>query len=333
MLYAPAMIAGSARTTIEHAQRLASHAGLGTVQTVTQLAGGGNNRAYRVLTDTGDALLKAYFQHPDDPRDRLGREYTFSRFAWDADIRCIPEPLARDDEHKLGLYRFIDGRMLDAHEVNATHVQQAIAFFKQLNAKHSLAEALPAGSEACFSSLEHVALVDQRIRKLDAIAEPDAGMFIENELKPAWHAIHMPIGKDAASRLAAPRCLSPSDFGFHNAMQPAVGPLVFHDFEYAGWDDPAKVVGDFFHQPRRPAPRDSLESFISAVCETLSLGDEERERIVMLLPVYRVKWACIILSPLLPAGAARRRFAGVAPSPASLVNQARAMLNQTTAGC
>ena len=49
------------------------------------------------------------------------------------------------------------------------------------------------------------------------------------------------------------RCLSPSDFGFHNAL--AQGETVrFIDFEYAGWDDPAKTVCDFFHHPGVPVP-------------------------------------------------------------------------------
>jgi len=45
-------------------------------------------------------------------------------------------------------------------------------------------------------------------------------------------------------------CLSPSDFGFHNALVDPSGALSFLDFEYAGRDDPAKPVSDFFCQPK-----------------------------------------------------------------------------------
>ena len=47
------------------------------------------------------------------------------------------------------------------------------------------------------------------------------------------------------------RCLSPSDFGFHNALLrgrpgvPGARDWVFLDFEYFGWDDPAKTVPIF----------------------------------------------------------------------------------------
>ena len=47
------------------------------------IKGGANNRVYRVQTASGPALLKAYFRHPADPRDRLGTEFGFLAFAWD----------------------------------------------------------------------------------------------------------------------------------------------------------------------------------------------------------------------------------------------------------
>ena len=38
--------------------------------------------------------------------------------------------------------------------------------------------------------------------------------------------------------------------------------LRFLDFEYAGWDDPAKLIGDFFCQPAIPAPHSEFERFV-----------------------------------------------------------------------
>ena len=93
------------------------------------LPGGGNNRVYRLDCGGSPLLLKAYFHHPDDPRDRLAAEFAFSRFAWDHGLRCIPQPLARDDRNHLGLYEFIDGRALAAAEIGADAVDQAAAFF------------------------------------------------------------------------------------------------------------------------------------------------------------------------------------------------------------
>jgi hypothetical protein len=104
--------------------------------------------------------------------------------------------------------------------------------------------------------------------------------------------------------------LSPSDFGFHNALISADGRLRFLDFEYAGWDDPARVVCDFFCQQRVPVPFDLFEAVVERIGATVIDRVAYRQRVDLLLPVYRVKWCCILLNDFLPEGGERRRFAG-----------------------
>ena len=91
-------------------ERLTGIAGIGRVRGLIPLAGGANNRVFRVEAENGFAVLKAYFRHPDDPRDRLAAEFAFSRFAWAEGVRCIPEPLACDPVAGLGLFEFVPGR-------------------------------------------------------------------------------------------------------------------------------------------------------------------------------------------------------------------------------
>jgi hypothetical protein len=104
------------------------------------------------------------------------------------------------------------------------------------------------------------------------------------------------------------RCISPSDFGFHNALVDPEGHLRFIDFEYAGWDDPAKMVCDFFCQPAVPVPMDFYDKLVESVVSGLDRPDEHSQRISLLMPVYRVKWCCIMLNDFLPWGGDRRRF-------------------------
>ena len=66
-------------------------------------------------------------------------------------------------------------------------------------------------------------------------------------------------------------CLSPSDFGFHNALLDDEGKLTFLDFEYAGRDDPAKLVSDFFCQPEVPVPLSLHAHFIDRIAQGLGL--------------------------------------------------------------
>jgi hypothetical protein len=298
---------------------LLERAGLGPARRVERLSGGGNNRVYRVETDDRPALLKAYFRHPADPRDRLGTEFSFSRFAWNHGVRRLPEPHAADRDQGLGLYEFVDGRRLASMEVDAAAVDQALAFYHELNEYRDRPEAekLPAASEACFCLGEHLACVERRLQRLlrwTPVTDLDrqAADFVRIELAPFWADLRARI-EDRAEREqplpAAARRLSPSDFGFHNALREPSGRLRFLDFEYAGWDDPAKLACDFFCQPALPVPAALWAPFLDRLTADLPEPEAHRVRMQQLLPVYQVKWVTIRLNDFLTVDGARRRFA------------------------
>ena len=285
----------------------------------TRLPGGGNNRVYRVDAPAGPVLLKEYFRHAGDPRDRLGAEQAFLRFAWAHGVRAIPQPLACDRNTGIGIYEFLAGRKLAPGEVTAAHVDEAAAFFAAVNRHRQGPEAaaLPVASEACFSLAEHLACVDRRIARL-ALIEPESGLhrqaaaLVADRLMPAWQRARATVaagGLPLDEPLAAQaRVISPSDFGFHNCIVTDSG-LKFIDFEYAGWDDPAKTVCDFFCQPAVPVPREHFERFLAAAAAATHDGASLRQRVALLSPVYELKWCCIMLNEFLPADDRRRAFA------------------------
>jgi hypothetical protein len=315
---------------------LAAAAGLGPVRAVVPIAGGANNRVYRVETPSAVALLKSYFRHPDDPRDRLGAEWAFARFAWDNGVRCIPEPLAADPAAGLALFEFVYGRSLSGGVAGEAAVDQAIEFYRTLNRGKGrpAAASLPRASESCFSLDDHFDTVARRVERLKTIAlgnvvDGAALAFAEAELGPAWEMVHSAGRASAAAHTLktdqpldpANRCLSPSDFGFHNALLANDGRLRFVDFEYAGWDDPSKLVCDFFCQPAIPAPLSAFGRFAAAVAAELPDPQLHLTRSSLLLPVYRVKWVCIMLNEFLPLGVSRRTFSSAAELEARKANQ------------
>jgi hypothetical protein len=266
-------------------------------------------------------LLKSYFRHPGDPRDRLGTEFAFSRFAWDNGVRCIPRPIAADPGAGLGLFEYVSGRPLNPGGVTDLAVDQAIEFFRTLNRAKAHAGLLPKASEACFSLNDHFATVTRRVERLKTIPVGNAidlaaAAFVENELGPAWELV-LAAASDTALSLdkpldAANRCVSPSDFGYHNAILADDGQLRFIDFEYAGWDDPSKLVCDFFCQPARPAPSHAFARFAAAIAAEMPEPELHVARANLLLPVYRVKWVCIMLNEFQAVGGSRRAFSGTA---------------------
>ena len=160
-------------------------------------------------------------------------------------------------------------------------------------------------------------LTDMRMRKLlslSAVSEIDhqALLFVrklDRVLKNLKDDILARCSTISLQLDAADRCISPSDFGFHNALLRDNGKISFIDFEYAGWDDPAKMIGDFFSQPAIPVSLKHFDSFISGALGYSKNNYELAQRARLLLPLFQIKWCCIILNDFLPDDARRRHFA------------------------
>jgi aminoglycoside phosphotransferase (APT) family kinase protein len=297
-------------------ERLLKSAGWPEATKTQEFPGGRNNRVFRVETRQGECLLKLYFRDPSDSRDRLGHEYGFLEACCGVGIDALPKPLAKDSENGAALYEFIKGSRVEA--AGSTEILLAARFIEKINQhrENKMFRALPHAAEACFSFQEHVGSVDRRIDRLsqmesDSNLDREARFWVEKELIPAWKKIREQIcrEKDLEKKLdQAMWILSPSDFGFHNCLRKEDGSLVFLDFEYAGRDDPAKLVCDLANQPDRPLSLLEAEPFSSSLVEWLGARDFWRSRFRTLAPLYQVKWACIVLNDFLPLGRNRRKF-------------------------
>lgn len=292
------------------------------IESIETLTAGGNNRSYRVVTSDNVYVAKQYFSHVGDSRDRLGSEFTFLKYAEHAAPGCAPVALAEDRETGMALYQFVSGRSLRPGEVKLEHVNAAASFFCALNAAtyRSVAR-VPVASEACFSIEEHLSLVEVRLERLQSLEQRvpedrDARDLLEaivscwQDIKVAVHAGALVAGLNITEPLGPlQRCISPSDFGFHNALLQYDGQLRFLDFEYAGWDDPAKMTGDFFSQLAVPVPQEYFDHFAETCLAVFPQHEALMARADLLRPVYQIKWCCIALNVFLPVSLARRKFA------------------------
>lgn len=282
--------------------------------------GGGNNRVFRVDAGGRAMLAKVYFRHSADTRDRLNSEYAFLEYARNAGIDCVPGVVARDDQAGIALYDYIEGSSLRPESVNGSQVEQAQDFFARLNeaTARGHGKSLANASEACFSIVEQLHLVQGRIDRLTGIQgqsriDADAMTFVAM-LRARWATLSQQVlhqslarGIDPNSPLAEQdRCISPSDFGFHNAILTGSDKVVFIDFEFAGWDDPAKAISDFFCHPAVPVSAEYFDGFLAAAIKYSENASYLSRRTRVLLPVFRIKWCCIVLNEFLPMFQERR---------------------------
>jgi hypothetical protein len=271
---------------------------------IIPLAGGRNNRVWRVDCGSESFLLKNYFWSESDPRDRLGQEWAFLNFLQSISSRKTPAPLAKDPSTRFALLEFIPGN--PPQDIGESDILDAAEFFAEMNARPAFAKNLPPVSEACFSIQAHLETTAARIDRLQQIQSTSeeheqAVLFIRGTLLPLWHELRKRIEAltDSARREILPpseRCLSPSDFGFHNALRQSDATLRYVDFEYAGWDDPAKTLIDFTNQPDRLLLENLAALFLEKTIPLFPSPDALLKRLALLTPLYQIKWACICLN-------------------------------------
>lgn len=279
---------------------------------------GSNNRNYRVDAAGHSFLAKHYFSHPDDHRDRLKAEWDFLQYAHQIASAFMPTPIAYDHQTRVALFQFIDGLSFKSGMIDQNDVNQAATFFCTLNSAEAKKNAtLSNASEACFSLSEHVERIDFRINQLCSInPKTDEAYALKEILKcinEIWlplknNLLHNPFFYKHNAITKDQYCISPSDFGFHNALKKSDGKIIFLDFEYAGWDDPAKMVCDFFSQIEVPVSESFFPAFLNQVMLIFPEPDRLIERALLLKPLYLIKWCCIVLNVFLPSHSARKHF-------------------------
>jgi thiamine kinase-like enzyme len=286
---------------------------------LSRIKSGRNSRVWKIYSGQRLWLLKQYHHHTDDPRDRLSTEFSFLSFLHENEVQNIPKPLVSDRERRCGLYSYLPGEAVKT--ITKEHIKQIVNFvcgINQLRTK-TAAQHLPYASEASLSLVEHLKQIFNRLERLKKIEEDGsvyetAKNLVKEKLIPAFlhmrDSIMSQYSQNMVERLLEPdeRILSPSDLGFHNILQER-DRLNFLDFEYAGWDDPAKLFCDFACQPERPVTRPMAEVFWEQVCRQLNLSGAEW-RAEILLPLYRIKWCCILMNEFCKKDRERREYAG-----------------------
>ena len=311
-----------------------------------KLKGGRNSQVFRVGCEDGSVFAaKAYFQSAHDQRDRLGCEFRALQFLQDEGFREIAAPLAADTGRRVAIYEFVAGQPLRCKEIGDAEIDQAIDFLRRLKtlADSGKAGQFPPASEACFSIADILSNLDHRFRRLDAAsaAHPALRDFLRNELAPARKHLEQrcrDLCRDSGipmnvEILMAERTLSPSDFGFHNALCSPGGRLVFLDFEYFGWDDPAKTIADFRLHPGMQLAPALQQRFFSGMIAAFPGVPQLQHRLRAVQPLFGLKWCAILLNEFTLEHQPRRCFAEAATGTwdaTAQLEKARSMLAQAT---
>ncbi len=304
------------------------------ILSIQELKGGRNSKVYKVESDEKRYYAaKLYFEPAEQKRNRLQVEFSTLQFLWNKGLRCIPEPIAADTERNCAVYQFIDGKKISSSELFADDIDAATDFLIKLKefSRDPESIALPAASAACFSAADLVNIIEQRLQKLRAIPAESKERkklraFLEENFALSFKTILQRCKENltkADINFSEPmpmeeRTLSPSDFGFHNSLRKADGQIVFLDFEYFGWDDPAKMISDFLLHPGMELPEELRKRFLQNILPVFSPINSTMnrpppvaftERLKILYPLFGLIWCLLILNEFIPGNLQKRTFA------------------------
>ncbi len=293
--------------------------GFPPVERADRLVAGRNSRVHRLQGGQRCVVVKQYFLEGTEPSPRQRREYRGLRFLWDSGVRAIPEPLHNDFAQGTLVLSFIEGAAAATTVISMADIDEATDFLLALRetTQRPGAHDLDDATDAAFCLDDLATGIRRRVDRLAGEGQAPASLqasfrhLLEDAVPAAFaraaHQANPLVGNQPLTTEA--RTLSPSDFGFHNAIRTSAG-LAFVDFEHFGWDDPAKTIADFVLHPGMNISADLRAAFAEGMLDRFSRFDASlAERTALLGPLYAVKWATILLNEFVPADAARRSFA------------------------
>ena len=297
---------------MERVRAVAERLAPAQVKRLIPCQGGGNNRVYLLEAGAERFALKFY----PAGAERLRREAGALQFMQAVQIDRVPRMVAHDVQARAALLTWIDGALPGpTRDSDIADMAAFIARLKQSAAAPASA-ALSLAAEACLSGQQIADQIEQRIQKLATIGdEPELARFINDGLKPAFAtalvqaeaAAGVTWMQELPQRFRVP---SPSDFGVHNALRDPTGGLQFLDFEYFGWDDPVKLVADCRWHPGMALSEQHGSMWLDLCAPVFDDDPGFTGRLQAFLPLYGLRWTCIVLNEFLPDRWEHRRAAG-----------------------
>ena len=281
---------------------------------VRRFYNGSNNSVFLVEGDKKKIVVKCYPQNRHDTSRRMQAEINLLNYASNIKNKYVPKLLDYKLQDSSIVLEFCDGISFSkSNYPRENHLNDAIQFLGSLNFEKKIANKyIPNLAIESFTKItQHLDNVIQRLHSfssdhIDNNNKNQARKVIE-KLFNSHNSVRKKVllileeNPNLDSLRESTLRVSPVDFVFHNAID-CKNNTIFFDFEYSGFDDPAKIYIDFFLQPKIPVSDSnnlSQKLFIALVNE--ADFPYLKKRISLLSPILFLKWCCIILAFLNPS--------------------------------
>jgi len=275
---------------------------------ISRIRKGRNNKVFLFKKKKEKMIIKKYKSNFSTEYSRFLTEKIFLEFLKKKKINNVPKIIFFDEKKKIIYLTFIDGKPI--RRVQKNHLISCLKFLKKINFKTTYNNfKFQNASDACLSIDDHIKTCQVRISKLfkkhknNNKIDKKILSFLKIEITPSFEKINIEVNKKFSKAKMKKKLnknsliLSPSDFGFHNIIYNK-NKLFFIDFEYAGWDDPLKIICDFFLNPDYTISRADKKFFLNKFIHIFGKKLLNADNLRLILKFHFLKWVCVILNQL-----------------------------------
>lgn len=269
-----------------------------------KLIGGINNSTYLISNDKYKYVFKKINAEISHNFDRYLAEKQFFNLTTAIKCECTPKLIHSYDEERVLILEYINPDINQSHLiVNDKNIQECINFIHEINNNRNLGKELieQKAADSFKDLIGHIENINSRMLKFNIQHLPDNYKENANDLllllNNKWKQIKSNTFKFIKNYPNKNKIddsfliISPSDFGFHNIII-SNGKIYFIDFEFSGWDDPAKLYCDFILQPRVRIPK-FLHNELKMNLINKNYMNEYQDRLYILYNLLKFKWHTI----------------------------------------
>lgn len=280
------------------------------IQSYKKIKKGGNNEIFKVFSTTNGILLVKKYREDNEFKRGSSEKLAYRIFK---DIASLPKCIWSPNSMDVIALNWIDG--VEISQINSNHIEQSIRFIEEIK-KIKVDPSVNLAKEAVIEWGDLIQHIDARILRLKQVDNLVLSHFLDMRLCPLWDHLKREL-VDNLTKLSTNeisldlknQIYSPSDFGFHNAIEDKKGKVFFVDFEYFGRDDPVKMIVDFWWHPAMNLTKWQKEYWMSQIFKIFSDDRTFGLRVANGWAPLGLKWALIILNEFIPEMWDRRKAA------------------------
>ena len=285
---------------------------------IDRIVSGGNNLIFRVLPEGLPPIAVKYYI--PDARNRIDREFRGLQFIRDRGFKNVPTPIARDIADRYAIYEFIDGAPKPGTDFTASNID---GFLELVDILHrvppeDVTEHFDVAVAGAHTFGQYVQNITERTDQFEQdlastelhkeVVRMERNLNVVSALRTSlFHALG---DVDQNSLIAEPR-LSPVDVGPHNILfsNGDQNTQTFIDFEYFGWDNPLKIIGEFLYTPASAHLAPDIKSYlVEKFISQSKLPTETIQQLPKVLEFAQLGWIATLLKGLNPDRMKRRLF-------------------------